>query len=98
MYEKLSWEIKYIKSESKHREKSFLEDQIRWDEISKKEQINSAVMYRRRLCGDCKNHAPSDINHNSRSYTSCKITHNSITFGTACNCGKWMLRPELANF
>lgn len=98
MYEKPSWETKYIESESKKRERSFLEDQIRWDKMSKQEHANSATMYRRRLCGDCQNHAPSDVNHNSRSCTSCKITHNSITFGTTCNCGKWILRPELTNF
>lgn len=98
MYEKPSWETKYIESESKKRERSFLEDQIRWDKMSKQEHANSATMYRRRLCGDCQNHAPSDVRYNSGSYTSCKITHYSITFGTTCNCGKWVLKSELTNF
>jgi len=92
MYEKSK---NWINEQIKDRNKSFLVDQKLWDEENKKHKINIASMYRTKYCGDCTNHAASDINHNSSGYTSCKITHNSVTFGMICTCNKWTIREDI---
>ena len=80
-----------------NRLEDFMSNLSEWECQNEKLGINTAAKYRNRYCGDCNHHLPSDPDYNSRSYSSCGITHQSVYFGMTRNCKKWTYRNEVVS-